>query len=182
MSCHSNLLLVSVAEGKRWGFCHCLVSLAFTGWEKWSLALSSSHTGSRRVFPLVTLWLLHSCYCSRAGGAVWVWELLCLCKWDIVALGLFCTGRLENRLCLSEMSPAMAVVCCYRFINFSWSLKWQCRNTEMERREGGVIICFFSLHFFLGICSLLLSDRIYWIAGGLWSFLRPRMIFYVCFY
>lgn len=56
VSCwHLNLLLLSVAEGRWWGFCRCLVSLAFTGWEKWSLALSSSHTGSRRVFPLVTV-------------------------------------------------------------------------------------------------------------------------------
>lgn len=109
--------------------------------------------GSRHVFPLVTLWLLHSCYHRGAGGAVWVWEPLCPCTWDVVALGSFCTDRLENRLWLSEMLPAMAVVCCYRFINFSWSLKWQCRNTEMKRREEGVIICLFSLHFFLGICS-----------------------------
>lgn len=156
VSCwHLNLLLLSVAEGKWWGFYHCLVSLAFTGWEKWSLALSSAHAPD--VSSPWWLWLLCSCYSRDAEGAVWVREPLSPCTWDILALESFCTEKLENRLWLSEMSPAMCmqsvVVCCYRLLNFSWSLKWQFRNTEMEMKEGGVIICIFSVHLSLGICS-----------------------------
>lgn len=85
-----------------------------------------------------------------------MWEPLCPCTWDIMALGSFCTERLQNRLWLSEMSPAMAAVCCYKFINFSWSLKWQCRNTEMETRENRghymrIFFAFFLRHLLLAL-------------------------------
>lgn len=59
---------LSVAEGKWWWLHQCLVSPAFTGWEKWSFTVSSSLARSSPVFPLWCLWLLRSC-CSRDAGA-----------------------------------------------------------------------------------------------------------------
>lgn len=53
-----------------------------------------------------------------------------------VPLASHCSGRIERRLWLLKPLPVMGVVCPHRFINFGWSLKYQCRNPEMEMSKS----------------------------------------------
>lgn len=87
------------------------------------------------------------------------------CPWDVVLLGLYCLGRLKNRIWLSGMSSGYRAGHHYGGISNSWSLRWECSSTKKEMckswaarswREGEclrrVLLCSPSWCSSLGIC------------------------------